>query len=244
MQTKAVVVTMRAGDMEGGEIEPFAWRIRPGDGFAEYLLSDVGRETALMALRALEYNPESQYMEKRLTRYFSMQWRIRRRRADCLKPYRIETLLSAINETPDTQRPARQRERFERVLDTLQHDGVIARWQYTKDCDEKNLNGHGWIHKWMQWNIIIEPHEAILTHYETIKTPNEAEKQQRIDDAIDITLGTAVKEARERAGISQTHLAQQLGINRSGLSQIEGLHRTASAEVESKLRKWLETAKK
>ena len=244
MQTKAVVVTMRMGEMAGEEIDPFAWRIRPGDGFAEFLLSDVGRETALMALRALEYNPERQYMEKRLTRYFSTQWRIRRKRADCLKPYRVETLLDAVNEAPDLRRAAHQREHFEKALDTLQRDGVIARWQYAKDCHEDELSGQGWIHKWIQWGVIVEPREAILDHYETIKQPNETREQQRIAPTVEASLGSTVKETRMRAGLSQTELARQLGINRSGLSQIEGLHRAPSAEVEAKLRDWLLKTKK
>lgn len=248
LQTKAIVVTMQAGEVDAQDgLHPYVWRLRPGDGFAEFLLSDVGRETALMALKALEYNPESQRMEKRLTRYLSVQWRIRRQRTDYLIPYKVGTLLAGINEKPEERRPARQRERLEKALDRLHQDGVVAGWQYEEGCDEEELSGHAWQEKWLSWGVVIEPCERIRAHYAGIGGGDAVAPRAALPpgnsaqtaNTVSAEFAQHVRQARVKQGLTQLQLAEQIGVNRSALAQIETGKRKPSAAVEKKLLEWM-----
>jgi hypothetical protein len=98
--SKAVVVSSLVGEVEEMKkyerLKPFVWRVRPGDVFAPFLFGP-GRQTALLAHKALEFDPYRRKYEKRWARYLSYQWRIRQSSGNYLYPFRVETLLKAAN---------------------------------------------------------------------------------------------------------------------------------------------------
>ena len=123
-----------------------AWRVRPGDVFARFLFGP-GRQTALLSQKALAYDPFRHRWEKRLTRYLAWQWRIQK---GCSNGRAVSSLLSAINETIDQANPSRTKERLEAALDRLEHDGVIAGWQYRAEDHEETIIGtRGWTARWL-----------------------------------------------------------------------------------------------
>lgn len=100
------------GTLQG--IESFAFR--PADALLESLTGER-RQTALLAAKALEYNSRTQVYEKRLIRYLSWMWRIRARADSYTQPYRVSTVLEAINlvpsETDPGKNPCPPRESFQ-----------------------------------------------------------------------------------------------------------------------------------
>lgn len=141
--------------------------IRPGELLSSYLFG-AKRSTGFLSLKALQYNPIKHKYHKRLTRYLSWQWRIRQRKADFERPYKIGGskggLLSVMGMEAIYDRPMRTRESFENVLDTLQDDGVINTWYYAEIDEDKIGKGNkGWLENyWMTLTVVILPPEEML----------------------------------------------------------------------------------
>ena len=125
-----------------GEFQLHSFAFRPGILFSPFLFGQ-GRQTALLAAKALTYKPKAEQYEKRLARYFSWQWRINASRACYLPPYRVSTLLRAITLRGEQRFPDRTRSRFEGALNRLMNDHVIRTWEYAQDRTEKKNYGGG-----------------------------------------------------------------------------------------------------
>lgn len=171
--------------------------IRPGELLSSYLFG-AKRSTGFLSLKALQYNPIKHKYHKRLTRYLSWQWRIRQRKADFERPYKIGGnkggLLSVMGMNIILERPMRTRDSFENVLDTLQADGVIDTWYYTEIDEDKIGKGNkGWLENyWATLTVVIIPPEEIL-RLENTNT------QQRQPLNIDMKLVTdMVKKSNEQ----------------------------------------------
>lgn len=162
MESRAVVVTSRAGTATtGSDLDADTWRVRPGDVFAPFFLG-AGRQTALLARQALEYDPYRQSWEKRLTRYFAWIWRIRRVHEESQQCFQVRTLLAAVAKHPDSRPPRGASKRFEAALDLLREDGVIGAWEYDDDTP-----------RWLERTVLVTPPRRIIEHYARIQRPKK-----------------------------------------------------------------------
>jgi hypothetical protein len=160
-----IIVSSRIGPVTtSGDIEPRAWKIRPGDVFAQFLIGP-GRQTALISQKALHYDPYRQYWEKRITRFLAYLWRIRQGRKDYLAPISVEALLQGAGLRVNKRNPKKTRCRLEKALDQLGQDGVIRSWRYVPQVNEKPTGRKGWSKVWVSWKVQIEPPGEIVAHY-------------------------------------------------------------------------------
>ena len=197
---------------------------RPADIFALFLLGPA-RSVALLSAKALNYNPEKQWCEKRLSRFLSWRWSAITKEERYFLPYQIQTLLEAINLQPNHRFPSRSRDRLEKALDRLQRDQVIAGYQY-EDWPEERASGHGWLEEWLQTRIIIEPPECIVDSYR----PQLKREPASIDELADL-----LREKRRNMGLSRLRASEQIGIAPEDLVAVETssqVPRTSRAKCE------------
>ena len=243
-ESPALVVSFEVGQVGlGGAVRPetcIAWRARPGDVFSRFLFG-AGRETALLATKALAYDPYRQYWEKRLTRYLSWLWRIRGSTASYLDPIMVETVLYAIREEINPHHPSHTKERLEQAFDTLTADEVIAGWQYAPGADEAIVGQRGWAAGWRRWKVVIEPPQHLQAHYATIATPRRgrAPALPAPAEAAPLSLGERIIQARTAQGLTQLRAAELIGISNGMLSLIEHDKARPSAATRRKIEDWL-----
>ncbi|WP_458352291.1 helix-turn-helix domain-containing protein [Peribacillus frigoritolerans] len=212
--------------------------------FAKYL-NGSARQVALLSIKALQYNPYKQLWEKRLTRYLSWRWRTQARRGDFLQPNKTSTLLESIGEKLNDRTPSRTRERFEKALDVLQNDGVIASWHYEK-WDESIADYKGWASIWLNSMILIEPPDIIKEQYRSIEkkqkshTGNRLAKQATADLKSSEHIGEQIRIKRKKLNLSLYQLAEELGISAPYVSTIERGMKVPSTKIQTKMKKWLE----
>jgi len=217
IQSRAFTITDLFGQirLDGGlDVEKFIFR--PGTVFAHFLFGP-GRQSALLAAKALAYDPYRQTWEKRLARYLSYQWRCRAHNGDYLQPFRVATLLDAAGAALDRRDPARTRARLEKALDTLLQDHVIAAWQYDR-WEERLVTRRGWAQHWLQGTILIEPPESIRATYQRLAR-HEAPPRPALPAPA--SLGERLKRQRTTLGLTQLQAAEQLGISPSYLNRLE-----------------------
>jgi hypothetical protein len=176
-ESRAFVITSILAQKTKKGLATYAWRVRPGDVFSKFLFKH-GWQMALLSQKALAYHPIDQQWEKRLTRYFSWQWRNRQGAGAYLVPFNVETLLNAANKEVSKDNPSRTKDRLEKALDTLQRDEIISGWQYEL-AHEDNVGLKGWWKDWLLWKVIIEPPQEIMDQYEKIKLPGEKNDRKK-----------------------------------------------------------------
>ena len=212
--------------------------------FAKYLYGS-GRQIALLPIQTLHYNPYSQKWEKRLARYLSWRWRTQARKGDFLQPNKIRTLLEAIGEHLNERTPSRTRDRFEKALDQLLEDGVIAAWHYHK-WDETIATNKGWVRLWLDATILVEPPEIIKDQYRSIEKPKNTtyaaldfqDSAQRKEKGA--TLGNHLREIRKRYNLSLLQVSEELEISPSYISNIERGMKTPSVKIQNNIKRWLQ----
>jgi hypothetical protein len=212
-----------AGSLQLSSIE-----FRPGTLFSRFLLGP-GKQVALLAARALEYDLKSQFYEKRLARYLSWQWRIRASQLEYLQPYRVRTLLSAIDLVANSRFPSRTRDRLETALEQLQRDGVIGAWQYDQDRSEQHKAG--WMDAWLVSTILVEPPQVIFERYRNLG--------QRRDELVDTAeFAGRLKEKRLHNGLTIVRAAEQCGVPAQEYLLAENGRRLPGSVLD-KLEKWV-----
>lgn len=244
IQSPALVVSSRMvqGSFWGpGKVR--AWRVRPGDFFTAYLLGP-GRQTALLSRKALAFDPYRQTWEKRLTRYFAYQWRVRAREGKYGQPFRVTTLLEECDPEYATGRIRRLKERLEKALDTLEEHAVIAGWQYER------ANGSGTyldpatgealpnyeapnVRDWLNWTVLVEPPGEILQHYKELRG---GKKRALPAGGAPAGLGEEIRTWRRREGLSVREAARLLGIGYGYFSEIERGVKQPAPDLEARLR--------
>jgi hypothetical protein len=161
-ESPVIIVSSRVGPVTpSGDIEPRAWKIRPGDVFALFFIGP-GRQTALISQKALHYDPYRQYWEKRITRFLAYLWRIRHGRKDYLAPISVGALFQGAGLQVDKRNPKKSRDRMEKALVQLNEDGVIRSWRYVPQVNEKPAGRKGWLKTWMSWTVQVEPPMEIV----------------------------------------------------------------------------------
>jgi hypothetical protein len=224
IQSRAVVITDLMGQLRlDGFVDVEKFIFRPGKVFA-YFLTGPGRQTALLSAKALQYDPYRQTWEKRLTRYLSWQWRCEARAGDYMQPFEITTLLKAVGHPVNRRRLVWQRARLEHTLDTIQHDQVIAAWQYAQEHDD-----------WPKSTVLIEPPDRIREQYQHLE---QHEAPQRRTLPAPTALGERLKRRRQALGLSQIQAAEQLGLHQGYFSRLERGHAAPSPAVRQRLEHW------
>lgn len=237
LKSKALIISAKVehGLLEGGW-EPYAWKVWPGE-WGKHFLTGPGRQVALLAQKALEYDPYREDWEKRLARYFAFQWRIRATVRNFEQPFKVKTLLAAAHKEPDHYNPRRTLDRLEGALDRLQADGVVRSWHYkdTEAYERVLQTKKGWLGHWLEMRVWVEPPEIIkrqcaILRERILKLPAAGRKRQAKERPAMVS-GEAIRKARQAQGMAQRKLAKILGITQAYLSQLEGGQRTPSPEL-------------
>ncbi len=120
----------------------------------------------------------------------SWRWRIEAKGEEYFKPYRVQTLVTAIHLPVDERFPRRTRDRLEKALKQLEMDKVLAGFHYK-----------GWLDDWLQASVLIEPPDVVVDNYQNIGS------HMRIAN---IDLADRIREKR---------MAERLGRLRAGFLQ-------------------------
>jgi hypothetical protein len=196
--------------------------------------SESGDRWALLAAKALHYDPVKETWEKRIARYFSWQWRIRASGKAYFQPFGVKTLLEVVGDTMAEGRPARCLKRFEGCLDRLSRDRVISGWQYHGGWPTL-FETIRWKKDWLAANIIVEPPDQIRDAYLGIGNSKPAPVD--LDD-----LGQRIRNSRESRGLTVLRASEQVKLSPSDFALIEiGRKRPSSAEL-VRLERWLAVA--
>ena len=145
--------------------------------FAKYLTASQ-RQVALLPIKAIQYHAYRFNCEKQLCRYLSWRWRTQAYKGNFLQKNRVSTLLEATGETLNERSPLRTRERFEKALDQLAEDGLIAAWHYVKWNEEITAN-KGWAKYWLNTSVVIEPPNLVKEHYRSIEKNKKHNVEQK-----------------------------------------------------------------
>jgi DNA-binding XRE family transcriptional regulator len=237
IQSRAFTITDLFGQtrLDGGfDVHKFLFR--PGTVFAHFLFGP-GRQTALLALQALRYDPYRQTWEKRLARYLSYQWRCKAHDGRYWQPFRVATLLEAVGATLDHRDPARTHAHLEKTLDTLLQDTLIAAWQYDR-WDETLTRRRGWAQHWLQATILIEPPEIIRATYRRLER-HETLAPKTTARLTATALGERVKQRRQELGWSQIQAAEHFQVHQATWSRLERGRVQCMPALLKRLTQWL-----
>jgi DNA-binding XRE family transcriptional regulator len=237
IQSRAFTITDLFGQtrLDGGfDVHKFLFR--PGTVFAHFLFGP-GRQTALLALQALRYDPYRQTWEKRLARYLSYQWRCKAHEGRYWQPFRVATLLEAVGATLDHRDPARTHAHLEKTLDTLLQDTLIAAWQYDR-WDETLTRRRGWAQHWLQATILIEPPEIIRATYRRLER-HETLAPKTTARLTATALGERVKQRRQELGWSQIQAAEHFQVHQATWSRLERGRVQCMPALLKRLTQWL-----
>jgi len=237
IQGRPFIITDCEGNMQpDGFTNMKRFLFHPGE-VITYFLQDSWRQAAWLSVKVLQFDPYRQQWAKRVARYLSWQWRIRAGKSTYLEPYRVVTLLEAVGISPDVRNPNRTLERLEKALNALHEEGVIAGLQY--DRWESMDKRRGWLKKWLQWTVTIEPPNAIKEHYKAIARHETPPPKAHVRAE---HLGQQIQALRKRLGFTQLQVAEDLGIDRTYLSRLESGNRGQGRNSSQlkKVKRWLE----
>jgi hypothetical protein len=235
-------------DDDGKEI-PYAWRVRPGDVFAPFLLDRAARQTAWMSQMALKFDPYREKWEKRLTRYFAYQWRVRHNTGNFLAPIKVHTLLeNAVQDQVDPKNPVRTKKRLEKSLNNLRKNCVIKDWKYI-DGNEEIIGQKGWwkntVGGWQQWKIEVTPPTKLLEAYSELSTANTVEKSNTSTTEIQSSIGSNIRKVRKRNNLTLDQVCKEIEevtgqiINVSTISRIEKAETKPRKKTQAIIEQWL-----
>jgi DNA-binding XRE family transcriptional regulator len=239
ISSRAIVITDTKGQRRlDGAIDVDKIVFQPGRVFGAFL-QRVGRQTALLAHKALKYDPYRQAPEKRLTRYLSWQWKIRAHEANYTQPFSVRGLLDESGIETDDHKPARAKDRLEKALDQLLEDHIINHWEWNSEqWDEAEHGGQrGWLTRWLNATVLIEPPDEIKDHYR--KLERELPPAPKPKPGAD--LGARLAAERKARRITQAMMAEILGINPSSVCSIERGNQKAGAKLRAKIETWLQS---
>lgn len=199
------------------------------------------KQLALLPIACLQYHAYRMSAEKKLSRYLSWRWRTQAFKGNYLQPNKVRTILNAMGEKMNERAPMRTRERFEKALDTLAQDGIIAAWHYI-NWDEEVASVKGWKKYWLNTSIIIEPPDQVKEHYLSIEKNNRSEKVKAPNVKEEKSLGNLVLKRRKELNMTILQLAEILEISAPYVSNIEKNSIVPSTRLRNKIVKWLETS--
>src|SRR5699024_10712889 len=216
--------------------------VQIGEIFMDYL-SGSGRQVKLLPKKMLTYHPYQRTIEKKMMRYFSWRFRTQARRGDYLQSLKIKTLLRQINFERKSLSPSRFRDRFEKALDQLMDDQLIASWQYDQR-EERVVERRHWIDGWLETSILVLRPQSIITYYQ----PLEKRQAQRIQtptkklatlETVPHDIGIKLTNTRTDKQLTLAELAKIIDISVSYLSHIERGVKQPSHQMYMKIKEWL-----
>ena len=207
--------------------------------FAKYLTVSQ-RQVALLPIKAIQYHAYRFNCEKQLCRYLSWRWRTQAYKGNFLQKNKVSTLLEATGETLNERSPLRTRDRFEKALDQLAQDGLIAAWHYVKWNEEITTN-KGWAKYWLNTFVVIEPPNLVKEHYRSIEKNKKYNTEQKSakKEMEDQRLGEKVLKCRKERNLTLLQLAEELQVSAPYISNIERNQVKPSAKLKAKILKWL-----
>ncbi|MEX3623716.1 hypothetical protein [Viridibacillus arvi] len=240
----------------------YSLQIKPSPILSHYLSS--GQYTfGALDLKVFQYSHYRQREHKRMTRYLNFQWKIRTLKRTLTRPFRVQTLIDAID-FPDSYNGTILRDRFEALLDDLQKDQVIKEWSYKEPVDESKVGKRGWIKNyWGQLLIKIEPPDAIIIenskkltqvpkltrqiHTQQIVMELDVQEVSEITPIVDeqTEILLKVKQVKEEKKLSLRQVANLIGINAMTLSRyFKNKGSKFNAKNLQKMKLWVESLNK
>jgi len=163
VESRALAILDRASQQEmDGNAVFLGARVAFGEWASEWWQLGL-HQTALLAQKALEYDPYREQPEKRLTKYVAFHFRWQATRSEGRIRREVAGLVEAGGLVPDQRNPDRTRQRFEKALERLKADSVIADWGY--NVETATLPARKWLSEWMRLTVWIEPPERVISHY-------------------------------------------------------------------------------
>lgn len=210
--------------------------------FAKYLVSSK-RQMALLPLKAMHYHPARFNLEKKLCRYLSWRWRTQAYKGDYQQLNKVNTLLEVCGHGLNNRLPIRTRERFEKALDKLVEDKIIADWYYI-NWDENRAEGKGWAKYWLNTSIVIDPSPEIKEHYRSIERVKKPAKSVAASKDMQSSLQTELIQrmirVRRNHKLTLTNIAEEIEVSASYLNKIERGLVVGSSKIQKKIWEWLE----
>lgn len=139
------------GDKDGDPGMEIGWRIRPGSWLRTFL-ENPNRQVANLCQKSLQYNPEKEQWEKRLSRYFMFHGHINTHGGGGTFNREIGKLLQETSLETNERFPQRTRDRFEKTMNTLVADKIIQEWEYAENV---SLPPRGWLPTWLEQMVTI-----------------------------------------------------------------------------------------
>jgi DNA-binding XRE family transcriptional regulator len=239
IRSRAIVISSVAEETTQEGTTVYAWKVRPGDVFAPFLLGP-GKQLAMLSQKVLEYDFAKYQWEKRIARYLFWLGRIRQGKGDYLKPVRVRSILEAIKKEVDQRYPNRFRERFEAALSRLVEDGVLQGWQYA-EVDDSIMERRGWWQEWLDWLVIVELPQQVFNQYEKIAMPLKEHEIVTLDveskPADDLV--ARLKQCRLNRGMTQLQVAVAIGVNANYLAQLERRVKRPSDQLAAAIERWI-----
>lgn len=239
--SRAFIITDVKGQQRlDGRIDAETIVFQPGRVFGAFLQT-VGRQTALLAHKALQYDPYRQEPEKKLTYYLSWQWRVRAREANYEQPFSVQRLLNEAGIETSVNDPARTKDRLEKALDQLRDDKIVNGWDYNAEqWDEERDGGkRGWRAVWLNATIVIEAPDVIKDHYRKIERETPPIPKPKLKPGADLAARMAAE--RKARNISQSRMAEILGVTQAQVSNMERGRAKPGAKLRAKIEEWLKT---
>lgn len=230
----AFVITGTGGQVRlDGGLDVDRVSFTPGDVLSLYLWGP-GRQTALIDAKILHLDPYRQEPESLLARYLSWLWKVRATKGTYSDPLRVSTLLKEAQLQLNEKRPGETRLRLEKLLKTLQGEGIIRSWRY-KSWSLGNAPARGWAEPWLQELVIIEPADSVISHYVD-------NLRGALPDGEAAPLADRLRETRERLQLTQAQASEDADVSQQTYSRAER-GKGVSKENRGKLEAWLATHK-
>ena len=205
----------------------FSFRV--GEAVETFLSLPAGRQAALLSLTALRYDPYRQIAEKRLARGLSERWRVgASREGQYRRPYRVADLVRMADLSEyQPGKPQRKKDRFEKALDTLHADGVIAAWEYEESTfvDPLARPRQGWEGLWLGSTIFVEPPDIVKDFCDVVadrKNTIDKKKTRGLPPREKTDVGARLKAWRELLKLSQRAATDKPNARGGGASISQG----------------------
>ncbi len=122
----------------------------------------VRDEGVLTSRKILAYHPVRQSIEKRLARHLASLLETSSHAAG-IATRRIADIYDELHLTVEEVNPGRTQARFERALEQIRCDGIIAAWAYDPDLRARPLPPRGFLADWLSRNLVVHPPTRLLT---------------------------------------------------------------------------------
>ncbi len=114
----------------------------------------VRDEGILTSRKILAYHPVRQSIEKRLARHLASLLETSSH-ATGVATRRIADIYDELHLTVEEVNPGRTQARFERALEQIRCDGIIAAWAYDPDLRARPLPPRGFLADWLSRNLVV-----------------------------------------------------------------------------------------